>query len=218
MTNDKFRKLLPISGIISALLLAGAIVASGDNPQVSATNHADVIAAYTDHQTGIFISSVVGLLAMFFFSGLLAEVRATLRSGEAGESIYSTLALIGGVVVIGGTAVMALTSAAAASAVEYELGPQGILSTAVIADSAWMPWVAGMAVLQWAVGLGGLRTATLPKGICWVSIVLGVLCLTGIGGIAVFFIAPLWMLALSILLLRAQRSPAPTTAAIPTPA
>lgn len=218
MTNDSFRKLLPISGIISALILAASIFATPSAPQVSATNHAEVVAFYGDHQTGLFIASIGGLLAMFFFVPLLIELRATLRSGEAGESIYSSLALAGGIALIAGTGLMSFTIAAASGAAEAKLGAQSILTAAVATDYSWMPWVLGMAILQWAVGLGALRTATLPKALGWVSILLGILCLSGPGGFAVFIVAPLWILGVSVVLLRGRRSTAPHPLAEPNPA
>lgn len=221
MQNDTFRRLLPYSGIISALLIIAAVFGVPSAPQVGADNHAEVIAYYSDHTTALAITNIgCGLLAAFFLVPLLTELRATLRSGEAGESTYSTLVTIGGSVLTFGLALMAMTAAAASSAADSGLGGDSILSLAAVTDYSWMPWVVGMAVVQWAVGLGGLRTATLPKWISWFSIVLGALCLTGVGGIGVFFLAPIWMIAISVVLIRAQsaaagapRSAAPAPAA-----
>lgn len=217
MTNDTFRKLLPISGILSALLLAGGIFGAPSAPQVASDNHAEVIAFYQDHASAISLTNIVfGLLAVFFLVPLITELRAVLRSGEAGEAIYSTLALIGGTILAVGTSVMALSGAVVASAADAGLSDDTVLSAAIVADYTWMPWVVGAAVFLWSVGLGGLRTATLPKWLSWVSIVLGALCLTGFGGIAVFMVMPLWLLATSVILLRKQTAPA--TAPIATPA
>lgn len=209
MQKDTFRRLLPISGILSALLILGATFGAPSAPQIGTDNHAEVIAYYSDNTTAITVTSLIcGLLACFFLIPLLTELRATLRSGEAGESTYSTILTIGGSVLTFGFALMATVSQAAASAAESGLSDDSVLSLAQVADYSWMPWVVGMAAVQWAVGLGGLRTATLPKWISWLSIVLGALCLTGIGGIAVFFVAPLWMIAISVVLLRSKSAQA----------
>lgn len=216
MTNDKFRKLLPISGILSALLLAGATFGTPSAPQVASDNHAEVVAFYHDHASAISLTNIIlGLLAVFFLVPLVTEIRAVLRSGEAGEAIYSTLAMIGGTMVAVGISVMALSGAVVASAVDAGLSDDTVLSAAIAADYTWMPWVVGAAVFLWSVGLGGLRTAALPKWLSWASIVLGALCLTGIGGIAVFMVMPLWLLATSITLLRKQSSPASAPLATP---
>src|SRR5882757_7425483 len=55
-----------------------------------------------------------------------------------------------------------------------------------------------------ATGLGALRTGALPKWLAIVTIVLGVLSLTGPTGIAVFFATPVWLIVTSALLYRRQ--------------
>jgi hypothetical protein len=216
MTNDKFRQLLPISGIISGLLLIAAIFIGPNVPQVSATNHAEVVGVYTDNTTTLLIAAIpLGLLSVFFLVPFLTELRATLRSGEAGEAIYSTLVTIGGSIVAMSVLGMSMVEAAVATAADSKLSADSILSIAVLNDYSWMPWVAGMAVLLLSVGIGGLRTATLPKPLSWVSIVLGALCLTGFGGIAVYFISPLWMIATAIVLIRRRSAAAAPVTATP---
>lgn len=205
MNNDRFRRLLPIAGILSALMLGAAIFAAPSAPQVEKSNHAEVVTFYHDHSSSIVITNLaLALLAAFLLAAVLIELRATLRSGEAGESIYSSLALVGGTVLIGSIALMGMVTAAVAGAADTGLSDDSVLGLAVLADYAWMPWLVGSALTLFATGIGGLRTATLPAWFSWVSVVLGALCLTGIGGIAVFMLLPLWILAVSILLLRRQ--------------
>ncbi|MCB0857389.1 MAG: hypothetical protein KDB57_04610 [Solirubrobacterales bacterium] len=205
MNNDRFHRLLPIAGIISALLLGAAIFASGSAPQVEKANHAEVVSYYHDHTSAIMIANIpLALLSAFFLAVLLVGLRATLRSGEAGESTYSSLVAMGGTVLVGAIAVMGMVTAAVAGAANSGLSDDSILSAAILADYAWMPWLVGAAVTLLATGIGGLRTATLPKWIAWVSIVMGCLCLTGIGGIPAFMLMPLWILAISVVLLRRQ--------------
>ena len=74
----------------------------------------------------------------------------------------------------------------------------------------------GSAVLLLSVGLGGLRTAVLPKWLAIVTIVLGVCCLLGPTGFAVWFAMPVWCIAVSVALVR--RSAASSTTAVPHPA
>jgi hypothetical protein len=70
-----------------------------------------------------------------------------------------------------------------------------------------MPWMVGGAALFLATGIGGLKTATLPKWVSWLSVVMGVLCFTP-GGIAVFIIQPLWFIGMAVVLIRRQSAPA----------
>ncbi len=207
MNNDKFRRLLPVAGILSALLLAAAIFGSPSAPQVENTNHAEVVSFYRDHVTSLMVTNLVlALLAAFLLAALVVELRAVLRSGEAGESTYSALAAVSGTVVVAGIALMGMVATAAAGAADQGLSDDSVLTLAALADYTWMPWLVGAALTLLATGIGGLRTATLPKWLCWISIVLGALCLTGIGGIATFMVFPLWILFLSVTLLRRQTS------------
>ena len=205
MKNDKFRRLLPIAGILSALLLGAAIFGSASAPQVEKSNHAEVVSFYHEHSSSIMVTNLVlALLAAFLLAALLVELRATLRSGEAGESIYSSLVALGGAALVVSISLMGMVTTAVAGAAEAGLSDDSLLGAAIVADYAWMPWLVAAALTLFATGVGGLRTATLPKWIAWASIVLGALCLTGIGGIAVFMLFPLWILVISIVLLRRQ--------------
>lgn len=205
MNNDRFRRLLPVAGILSALLLGVAIFASASAPQVEKANHAEVVSFYQDHSSSIVVTNLVlALLAAFLLAAFVVELRAVLRSGEAGESVYSSLAAVGGTVLVMAIALMGMVTVAAAGAADNGLSDDSVLTAAAIADFAWMPWLVGAALTLLATGIGGLRTATLPKWISWISVVLGALCLTGIGGIAVFMLMPLWLVALAIVLLRKQ--------------
>ena len=205
MNNDRFHRLFPIAGILSALLLGAAILVPGSVPQVEKSNHAEVVSFYHDHATSIMVANIpLALLSAFFLAALLVELRATLRSGEAGESTYSSMVAFGGTLLVMGIAVMGMVTAAAAGAAEAGLSDDSLLTAAIVADYAWMPWLVGSALTLLATGIGGLRTATLPKWIAWVSVVMGGLCLTGVGGILVFMLMPLWILAISVVLLRRQ--------------
>lgn len=203
MNNDRFRRLLPIAGILSALLLGAAIFGSPSAPQVEKSNHADVVSFYQDHTTSLTVTNLIlALLAAFLLAALVVELRAVLRSGEAGESTYSALVTVGGTILVAGIALMGMVATAAAGAADQGLSDDSVLVLATLADHTWMPWLVGAALTLLATGIGGLRTATLPKWLCWVSIALGALCLTGVGGIATFMVFPLWILATSIVLLR----------------
>jgi len=142
----------PNAPTLNAELTTKTTLASGtDDPQVQVQ-----LRWFTDHQVAAgvsgFAAACCSVLILLFATGL----RQALRSGEPGESTYSSVAALG-----------------------------------FVNDFSWTPWVASAAVLYLASGLGGLRTAALPKWLAIVSIVLGVLCLTGPAGAAVFMVTPL---------------------------
>ena len=204
MPTSRFDKFLAISGILAAVLFVVAGFHS-DPPGVDAGAHARV-QWYLDHKTvqsiGGFAAAYLGVVMAFFATG----IRRVLRSGEPGESTYSTAALVGGVLIASASifnAVMGLASVEAA-----DKGQEATVTTlAFIGDFSWLPLIAGLGVLYLATGLGGLRTATLPRWLSIVTIVMGVACVLGPTGIAAWFATPLWLVAVSVLMLRRSADP-----------
>ena len=62
--------------------------------------------------------------------------------------------------------------------------PRPRASSAPLGIDSWLPFMAAAAVLLLSTGLGGLRTAVLPKWLSIVTVVLGVCCLGGPTGFA----------------------------------
>jgi hypothetical protein len=206
MQIDGFRRFLPYTGVICAISILAGLVLSGTTPDDGSS-----VAKFMDYYGG---DQTAGILSNFIFANLFAvftlffvtELRATLRSGEAGESIYSSLAFAGGIVLATAVSVMGMVSVAAFSTADagYEAAT---LALGMLAAYSFMPWMVGGAALFLATGIGGLKTATLPKWVSWLSVVMGVLCFTP-GGIAVFIIQPIWFLAMAVVLIRRQAAPA----------
>ena len=74
--------------------------------------------------------------------------------------------------------------------------------------NTWLPFMVGAAVLLLSTGLGGLRTAVLPKWLAIVTIVLGVGALLGPTGFAVWFALPVWCIVVGVVLMRRQSASA----------
>ncbi len=203
MQIDGFRRFLPYTGIICAISLIAYMVIAGNTPTDTSSTEKFLDYYGPDNQTA-------GMIANFIFANLFAvfalffatEIRATLRSGEAGESIYSSLAFAGGIALAISMSIAGMVAVAAFSAGDkgYEAAT---LALALLSSYTFLPWMIGGASLFLAVGIGGLKTATLPKWIAWSSVVMGVLCFTP-GGIAVFVVQPIWFVAMAVLLVRRQ--------------
>ncbi len=215
MTASRFDRFLPISGIAAGVLLAVVAVAGWNAPN----DGADAISAWTSSHgaqalVAGFGQAYIGVLLAFFAVAL----RQTIRAGEPGESTYSSVAFAGGLMValsqIAG-AVVGLSLQSVATD-----GPaQAAAALAAVQSMSWLPWAAGSAVLFIAVGLGGLRTATLPRPLAIATVVLGVLALLGPTGAVVYLLSPFWLVATGVLLYRRTGSAHTLTpAAYPTPA
>jgi hypothetical protein len=210
MTTTRFEKFLAIAGI-----LAGVVFVIGgfhpDPPGVSAGAQ-ERVQWYLHHKAIMAVSGFgagyFAVLIAFFTVG----VRKLLRSGEAGESTYSSAALVGGIMIAGASVFDAVLSLASLEAADK--GQPAVLTTlAFVGDFGWLPIIAGLAVFYLATGLGGLRTATLPKWLSIVTIVLGVAAVAGPTGVGAWFATPVWLIVVGVLMLR--RSGAPSSVTLP---
>ena len=202
MFTDPLQRLLPLSGVVfSAILAAGLALTSGE-PDDSATR-ADTFAYWHSHHGVQMISSLILIpLAVLFLIAFAAELRRVLRSGEAGEALYSPIALAGGIAAAVGLGVTGTLGAAVATAARHG-DVSATYTLAQLHSYDWVPWMAGFGVLLLASGIGGLRTRALPRPLAIVGVVLGLACLTPAGFFALFAL-PVWMLITSIALYRAE--------------
>jgi hypothetical protein len=210
MTTTRFEKFLAIAGILAGVVFV-VINVHPDPPGVGASAQSR-IDWFNDHEA---ITAISGFGAGYFaiLVGFFAVgVRRLLRSGEAGESTYSSAALVGGVLIAAAATVDAVITLGTMEAADKNNGA-AVSTFAFLDDFGWLPIMVGFGVFYLATGLGGLRTATLPKWLSIVTIILGVGAVAGPTGIAVFFATPLWLIVVGVLLLR--RSTATTTVSLP---
>jgi hypothetical protein len=212
--RSTFERFLPLSGVLAAVAFATAMLAISP-PDITDDPRA-VFDYMADHDVAVHVAAAASgyfcVLMLMFSAGL----RAALRSGEAGESSYSTVAFAGGVVVAVAIAITGLLELTATEAAKHG-EPAVVTAVGYLGEYSWLPWTAGSAALLIATGLGGLRTLALPRWLAIVTLILGVLCLTGIGGIPVYLVTPLWLLVTAVALYRRQAAPAPGRVPVATP-
>jgi hypothetical protein len=207
MHPGKFERFLPLAGVLTGLLAIAAIGLTGSEPDGDASK-AKILAYYNDHHSAIVIGALVlsqfaALFLLFFVAGL----RSAIRSGEPGESSYSTVVTVGGTVAALGISLSGMLGAAAAKAADAGADVTVVQTLHFLASEDWLPIMLGFAVMLIAAGLGGLRTLALPRALSWVTLVLGVLAATPVGVLA-YFLIPFWFIAAGIVLARRGRAPA----------
>jgi hypothetical protein len=193
MPLSTFEKFLPWTGALAGILWAVQMFAAKSPDDPADPKTATVIGnAVTQNYIAGF-ALLAGALMLVFFA---AAARRSLRSGEAGESTYSSVAH-GGLLVAGtgfgllGIVQIALTNAAKAD---------DAAATATIGQLAligWLPALVGLVAAFWGLGLGGLRNATLPKWFAIITLVLGVVGVLGPLAMVVYLLLPLWLVAAS---------------------
>src|SRR5215203_6586076 len=199
MTTSKFDRFLPIAGVLVGLLFVAVNALTWGSPD--STDAQELTEWGASHETRVTLAGVglayIAVLMAFFAVAL----RGAIRAGEAEESTYSSVAFAGGLMIASASALWAYVSLTTMSAISE--GDAAAVSTmAHFTSMSWLPWLIGSAVLFLAVGIGALRTAALPRWLAVVTIVLGVLCLTGVGGIAVYLASPVWFVVTGFVLHR----------------
>jgi hypothetical protein len=198
MTVSKFERFLPWTGGVAGVLWAVHLIVAKtpDHPAaagaVALVNHA----AGRDYLAGFAL--LVGALMLLFFA---AQARKSLRSGEAGESTYSSVAHGGLLMAAGGFGLLGIAEIALVNTAKaHDAGATDALGQIVMIG--WLPALVGFVAAFWGLGLGGLRTATVPRWFAIVTIVLGVIGVLGPLAFVVYLLLPLWLIAASIVTAR----------------
>jgi hypothetical protein len=217
---SKFERLLPWSGVIAGLCWIGhEFLTKTDTSDVPGKASTAVIRDHLGVNYGGVGCLVLMGIALLFFA---TATRNLLRSGEAREATYSSIAYAGWIVVVAGLGQMVLWSWAMinGAADADDAAALHVLSYAGYFGFAGMG--IGIATAFLAIGLGGIRSAVLPKWFAMPTVVLGALSALGAagippGGLVNYLLLPFWLMAAAVIVVRRQQSAAqPTRLMLPT--
>jgi hypothetical protein len=218
MNVTTFDRLLPWSGAVAGLCwIAQATLQStsaGDTPGTAST---EVIHSHLAVNYAAQASLVVMGVALLFFA---TAVRTVLRSGEGRESTYSSIAYGGWVVVVAGLSQMVTWNWGLINGAADAKDDTALHSLSYVAYFGWAGMGIGLAGAFVAMGLGGLRTAALPKWFAILTLVLGGLGALGNagippGGLVNYLLLPFWLIGASLVIARSnKRSNDPTRRAL----
>jgi hypothetical protein len=210
MPLSKFEKFLPWSGVIAGVAWIGqdflAHMYSSDTPgrgSVAVTN------AHIGLNTASLSCLVLMGVALLFFA---TAVRNLLRSGEAREATYSSVAYGAWITVSAALGQMALWDKALLSAAD-DKNSSAIATLSYAQYFGWLAMGIGISTAFIAIGLGGVRSAVLPRWFAITTVVLGVLALLGAcsippGGLVNYLLLPFWLIAAAIVIARRQQAAA----------
>ena len=149
-------------------------------------------------------------------------VRTLLRSGEGRESTYSSVAFGGWLVVVAGLSQMVMWNWGLINGAADASDDSAVRTLGYVSYFGWAGMGIGLAAAFLAMGLGGIRTAVLPKWFAILTLVLGVLGALGDagippGGLVNYVLLPFWLIAASIVVARStKRAADPTRQALVT--
>lgn len=203
MSTDRVQRALPLFGVLFTVVLVAGLALTSGEPDAGGTR-SEIFSYWHGHRGVQLVSNLLLIpFGVVFLLGFTAALRRAVRSGEAGEAVYSPLILAGGVTASVGLLVTGTLGAAVTSAA-HRNARDATYTLAQLQSYDWMTWMVGFAVLLLAAGVGGLRTRALPTPLALAATVLGVLFLTPIGYFALFAF-PLWALATGIALFRVDQ-------------
>ena len=194
-----------LTGLGFAVLLIISIIVTG-SPKGADDGPAAVAQWYSDNKDAAEIGSFIGVVAGGFLIFFGAYLRKVLEPGAG--LMLSILPLIGIAIVATGAAIDGMLMFAAAEAVGDIPAPE-VQTIQAIWDNDFLPFLLGVLVFNWSVGLAVLKSGALPKWMGWAAIVFGVIGLAGPIGFFGAIGAALWIIVASILLAMSASGPAP---------
>ena len=198
MPSTRFERFQPLAGVLSGLLLIAGLALTWGDPS-SETGIDETFSYWADnrgqHQiSGLLLAPLIAFLLVFFGVGLRRHLRHERDAGHGSVALggallaASTFALVG-----------MLEGAATNAAHEGERSATYTLSQLHSYD--WLAWNAAFAAVLLATGLGALRNGALPAPLAWATVVIGASLLTPLGFVG-FFLLPLWLIVVGVLLAR----------------
>ena len=211
---DRWERLAPLTGAAAfVFFLIGSIVLEGaESP--GENEPAQAYFVYFDEESGAILTGglllILGSVLLLWFAGSL---RTRLAAAEGGSHRLASLAFAGAVAMVTlmlGAVSMEMSGAVAIEEADVPLGPEAAQALVVAGDGLWFAaWYGGVVFLL-ATALAMLRHGVLPRWLAWVTVAMAVvLAVPWVGWAIFFFLLPLWILGVSILLWReGSRSPA----------
>jgi hypothetical protein len=193
--------LFAVGFIVSVLFL------EGETPSDKASAER-VMDYYNAHQGRSLVSAFLAPLGATLLVLFAAHLRAIARGRGDSGGTGPTVLLSGAILWAAGILVGSTTTLALVQAADHDQA-QIAQTMNVLANSGWVPFIGGLAVMLIGAGLTVLSTGILPRWMGWVAAVVGVVSLAGPGGFLGFFVAPLWLLVAGVLLARTPSGQVP---------
>lgn len=176
---QRWKRLVPPLAGVALVGLAVAGLFMSDTPDAGESGE-KILAYYNSHQgrshAALILFGYAAVMAVIFYSGVASYLR------RRGAELTATLTVAGGVIfatslLIGAGSVAALTDHT------DKLTPDAAQAlNSVSEDLFWVAMLAGLMIATLSMGIGMLQTKSMPKALGIVTVVVGVVAASGIGG------------------------------------
>jgi hypothetical protein len=204
VTADRFDRFLPLAGTLIGLLFFVGLALTWGDPS-SETAPAETFSYWQDnrgrHQlSGLLLAPLIAFLLVFFGAGLQRRL-----SRDSGDSGHGAVAFGGALLAAAAFALVGMLEGAAANAA-HEGQREAVYTLSQLHSYDWLAWNAAFAAVLLATGLGARRNGMLSAPLAWASIVIGASLLTPLGFFG-FFLVPLWLIVVGLVLDRSASRP-----------
>jgi len=208
MPLSTFERFLPWTGAIAGVAWIGQAVLfrvdTEDSPGKATTAIIQEHLALNHGAIGCLV--VMGIALVFFATAL----RAHLRSAEAREATYSTIAYGGLLLASAGLSQMVMWNWGMINGAADAKDDAALHVLSFVGYFGFAGMGIGLATTLIASGLAGLNNAVLPRWFSIVTLVMGVLSALGAagvppGGLVNYLLIPFWLIAAAMILANMQK-------------
>lgn len=205
--QSRAERLAPLTGVAFLVLFAGGFVLAGKDSPDFVDKPSKYLSYYADQKGSIMAGGLVLLLAAAVLLWFLGSVRRASLAAEGGDGRLTGIAFAGGAVGI--ALFVAAISAIMVPALRLDNDQKLTVETATTFQDLGSVLIGmaapiGFGILLIATAIVGIRHGGFPKVWSWFTALLGVIMLVPmISWAGMFFLFPLWVLVMAIMLMRA---------------
>jgi hypothetical protein len=205
MTDKIIMRIGGIGGLLFVISFIPSYLSAPDSPSAAASNQ-QLLDYFSTEQSGILTyNGLLLIISAFFFLWFVGALQGMLQRAAREASGLSLVALMGGLLfvslMLAGAAVEIVHPATQARFPHFQ--PDAQLGLASLALSGWLYRFAfvGMAAMIAASSLMALTTDVLPKWLAWAGFVCAAVALLRVFGPLLGWLAMLWIIVVSVLML-----------------
>jgi hypothetical protein len=217
MRQGGLARFAPLTGVAFVVLIVVAVIVGGETPD-NDDSVRSIVNFWKDNDTQQMWSTLIGVWGTVLFVWFAGSLRSALRSVEVGPARLSAVSFGGAL--IGDVGLLTSLGLSFAAAESVDDVPGLVIQTlTVLSNELFFPIAAGFGLFFLATGILAVRTRMLPVWLGWITIVLGVVCITPAGFFALL-VGLIWIVAVSVILFMRGPvdRPTPTEPAAPAPA
>lgn len=208
MTDAQWQRISALTGIAFAILMVIAFSVQGILPQADEPQ-SEVVRYFSTYHDDVMGGVVMRIAAGIFFLWFMGTLRAVLAEAEGGTARLANVAFGAGILMLAaGLGAMASLASVAYNA-ERGVDPNFASSMMVMTHIFFVGGAMGMAWLLFATALVVVRTRVFSRWVAStgtiigvIAVVLGIVAPAGTSGVSAYPLFILWIVALSILIMR----------------